>query len=74
MAQTILDCDIPSLPRQYFSEEFIQFIDLCLKKNSKLRPPAEVLLTAPWIVNQNINSYDDAVNNVQNWINGLSRK
>jgi serine/threonine protein kinase len=74
MAQTILDCEIPSLPRQYFSEEFDEFINLCLKKNPKHRPPAEVLLTAPWITNQNIGSYDVAVSNVHNWITGMSRK
>lgn len=75
MAQTILDCDIPLLPKQYFTKEFIEFVSLCLKKDPKLRPPAEVLLTAPWIIKNNISSYDDAVNNVQDWImNGLNRK
>jgi serine/threonine protein kinase len=75
MAQTILDCDVPPLSKRFFSEEFIDFVDLCLKRDPKHRPPAEVLLTAPFLTKHNVHSYEDAVANVQEWIaNGLSRK
>jgi serine/threonine protein kinase len=75
MAQTILDSEIPPLPRRYFSEEFIDFVDLCLRRDPKLRPPAEVLLTAPWLTKHHVSSYDDAVGNVHEWIiNGLSSR
>lgn len=73
MAQTILDGDIPPLSPKIFSAELIEFVNMCLQRDPRMRPPAEILLTAPWLQMHAINSYDDAVNCVQNWIaNGLS--
>eukprot|EP00603_Paraphysomonas_imperforata_P008927 CAMPEP_0114424216 /NCGR_PEP_ID=MMETSP0103-20121206/6573_1 /TAXON_ID=37642 ORGANISM="Paraphysomonas imperforata, Strain PA2" /NCGR_SAMPLE_ID=MMETSP0103 /ASSEMBLY_ACC=CAM_ASM_000201 /LENGTH=326 /DNA_ID=CAMNT_0001592949 /DNA_START=159 /DNA_END=1136 /DNA_ORIENTATION=- len=67
MAQTILDCDIPPLSPKKYSAEFIDFAGLCLQRDPRLRPPAEVLLTAPWLQMHGIDSYDTAVSVCRNW-------
>eukprot|EP00602_Paraphysomonas_sp_CaronLab_P006371 CAMPEP_0185027328 /NCGR_PEP_ID=MMETSP1103-20130426/12245_1 /TAXON_ID=36769 /ORGANISM="Paraphysomonas bandaiensis, Strain Caron Lab Isolate" /LENGTH=326 /DNA_ID=CAMNT_0027561263 /DNA_START=72 /DNA_END=1049 /DNA_ORIENTATION=+ len=67
MAQTILDCEVPPLSRRIFSAEFIDFVGVCLQRDPKHRPPAEVLLTAPWLRLHGVHSYDDAVNVVNDW-------
>jgi mitogen-activated protein kinase kinase 1 len=73
MAQTILDCDIPPLSPKVYSAEFIDFAGLCLQRDPRHRPPAEVLLTAPWLLMHGVGSYDAAVQVCRDWIqSGLS--
>jgi serine/threonine protein kinase len=73
MAQTILDCDIPPLSPKLYSAEFIDFAGLCLQRDPRHRPPAEVLLTAPWLQMHGVGSYDAAVGVCHDWIqSGLS--
>ena len=73
MAQTILDCDIPPLSPKAYSAEFIDFTNLCLQRDPRHRPPAEVLLTAPWLEMHGVDNYDNAVAVVRDWIQaGLS--
>lgn len=74
MAQTILDSDIPSLPASRFSAEFIEFVDSCLQKEQQHRPPAEILLEAPWLQQHGATTYNGSVATVANWIHSLSRK
>jgi serine/threonine protein kinase len=67
VAQTILDADIPALPRG-FSTEFTDFLQQCLHKDPEKRLPAEVLLGSPWLLNYRITSPEIATENVFNWI------
>lgn len=58
---------------QVYSAEFIDFTGLCLQRDPRLRPPAEVLLTAPWLQMHGVGSYEAAVQVCRNWIqSGLS--
>lgn len=67
VAQTILDADIPELPRN-FSRNFRDFIKDCLHKDPERRIPAEILLESPWIQQHGVVSPEIAVENVYRWI------
>jgi serine/threonine protein kinase len=41
--------DVPLLPVEKFSTEFIDFIDMCLIRDPTKRPQTEVLLSHPFI-------------------------
>eukprot|EP01038_Epipyxis_sp_PR26KG_P004777 gene4777-6699_t len=71
VAQTILDADIPELPRT-FSSEFREFLKQCLYKDPDLRLPAEVLLGSPWLIQNGATSIDAAADNVYDWIKSLA--
>lgn len=71
VAQTIIDADLPELPRTY-SRQFREFLFHCLQKDPERRLPAEQLLGAPWMIQNGAVSRDAAVNNVLSWINSLS--
>jgi serine/threonine protein kinase len=72
MAQTILDCAVPKLSPTRYSTSFIDFVESCISRDPQRRPPADVLLSAPWLEEQGATSYDVCVNNVNAWINGMS--
>lgn len=67
VAQTILDSDIPELPRQ-FSQPFRELVKACLHKDPERRQSAEVLLNSPWLAQHGATSTDNAINNVNRWI------
>lgn len=68
MAQTILDCDIPPLSPKLYSEELIDFVDICLQRDPRHRAPAEVLLTAPWLEMHGVGSLEQAIQGCYDWI------
>lgn len=74
MAQSILDSNIPTLSPHMFSPNFIELVNSCLQKDPQLRPPAEVLLEAPWFEAMKVTSYESAVEEVEDWIISLTRK
>jgi len=45
----IVNEEPPKLPQQYFSEEFCDFVNRCLKKNPNERADLKDLLNHPWI-------------------------
>eukprot|EP00762_Andalucia_godoyi_P000854 ANDGO_03829.mRNA.1 Mitogen-activated protein kinase kinase 1 len=53
----------PSLPKSHFSEDFISFVDCCLRKDPADRPSCSELLNHPFIINNALNgvSVDDTV-------------
>ncbi len=73
VAQTILDADIPELPRQ-FSQPFRDLIKQCLNKDPEKRLPAEVLLGSPWLIQHGATSNENAIRNVQRWVRQASGK
>jgi len=73
VAQTILDADIPALPKG-FSAEFTGFLEQCLHKNPDTRLPAEVLLGSPWLLMYGITNPDIATENVYTWIQHVTGK
>lgn len=73
VAQTILDADIPELPRQ-FSQSFRDLIKQCLNKDPEKRLPAEVLLGSPWLTEHGATSNENAIRNVHRWVRQVSGK
>jgi serine/threonine protein kinase len=67
VAQTILDADIPELPRS-FSPQFREFVKQCLHKDPDDRLPAEVLLCSPWLIQYGATSPEAATDTVFEWI------
>lgn len=76
MAQTILDADVPELPRGRFSHNFSDFLNQCLRRDPNTRLPAEVLLGAPWLQQHGATSPESALRISSEWIHSLvgSRK
>ncbi len=60
MIQTILECPVPRLPKQ-FSLEAIEFVDCCLQTKAEARVPASVLLKSPWFKIHGLKCVDDCV-------------
>jgi len=71
MAQTILEADVPKLPRGQFSPELIDFCAQCLHRDPDKRLPAEVLLGAPWLEAHGVTRPEIASENVFRWIQDL---
>jgi mitogen-activated protein kinase kinase 3 len=71
MAQTILDANIPELGDSY-SPEFRDFVQQCLHRDPNHRLPAEVLLTAPWLIQHGAVSPDEANDVVYKWIKRIA--
>jgi serine/threonine protein kinase len=71
MAQTILDADVPELPNT-FSPSFCDFVRQCLHRDPNLRLPAEVLLGAPWLIENGATSPEVATETVYRWIQRLT--
>ena len=81
LVQMILDMDPPSLhefddheDEHQFSSEFEEFIESCLHKDPTERSTAEDLLSSPFMTLHGAYSYDEAVENVKEWINCLQGK
>lgn len=70
VAQTILDSDIPELPRR-FSQPFRDLVSQCLQKDPERRLPAEVLLGSPWLIQNGATSTEAAIDNVYRWIQSM---
>jgi mitogen-activated protein kinase kinase 1 len=49
LAQVIVESDVPELPLDKFSPDFIDFINMCLIKDLSKRPQTKVLLSHPFI-------------------------
>jgi mitogen-activated protein kinase kinase 3 len=71
VAQTILDADLPELPKG-FSQDFGGFLKQCLHKDPDQRLPAEVLLGSPWLQYYGATSPDIATENVYSWIRRIT--
>lgn len=71
VAQTIIDADLPELPRS-FSRAFRDFLYPCLQKDPERRQSAEQLLNSQWLTQFGAVSRDAAVNNVLRWIMSVS--
>jgi serine/threonine protein kinase len=71
MAQTILDADLPELPRSRFSYNCSDFLNQCLRRDPNTRLPAEVLLGAPWLEQHGATSPDAALRISSDWIRSL---
>lgn len=71
VAQTILDADIPELPRG-FSQDFRDFLKCCLHKDPDQRLPAEVLLGSPWLLRHHATSTEAAIEIVHRWIRSMT--
>ena len=71
MAQTILEGDIPELDDKY-SVSFKDFLRQCLRRDPNLRLSAELLLGAPWLVDNGAISPDTATEIVYKWIQKVS--
>jgi serine/threonine protein kinase len=71
VAQTILDAEIPELPRS-FSPQFREVVRQCLKKNPEDRQSAENLLRSPWLAQNGATSTDVAADNVYRWIRSMN--
>jgi serine/threonine protein kinase len=71
VAQTILEADIPELPRT-FSPQFRQFLFYCLQKEPENRLAAEDLLRMPWLAQYGAINRDVAVENVFRWIHSIT--
>lgn len=67
VAQTILDSDIPELPRS-FSPAFRELVRQCLHKDPGCRLPAEALLGSPWLADNGARSIESSVQIVYRWI------
>lgn len=59
----IIDGPEPTIPLEYFSQEFVHFISICLKKNQNERANVVDLLNHPWI-----QSYINTENHIQDYI------
>lgn len=51
-----------------FSPEFRDFITHCVHKDPARRLPAEILLTAPWLIMHGAVSVTDSVEQLRAWI------
>ena len=71
MAQTILETDVPNLPKN-FSPTLIDFCAQCLHRDPDKRLPAEVLLGAPWLQECGVTSPEIATEVVCHWIQDLT--
>jgi mitogen-activated protein kinase kinase 1 len=71
VAQTILDAEIPDLPRS-FSQPFRDLVRQCLQRNPNDRLPAEVLLGSPWLAQHGATTTEGAVDNVYRWIRSVT--
>lgn len=67
VAQTILDSEVPELPRS-FSQPFRDLVRHCLQKDPDRRLPAEALLMSPWLAQNGAISTEAAAENVYRWI------
>lgn len=77
LVQMILESDPPSL-RHFegfdFSMEIEDFVDSCLQKDPDQRKTAEELLSSPFMAIHGAYSYEEAVQNVKDWIDCLHGK
>lgn len=67
VAQTILDADIPQLPKE-FSSNLKYFLSQCLHKNPEQRCAAEELLGSAWLLQHGATNPEVATDNVYKWI------
>ncbi|TDH67555.1 hypothetical protein CCR75_006921 [Bremia lactucae] len=71
MLQNVLEAPPPALSPQYFSQDFCDFLQQCLQKNSLDRASADTLLKSPWLQRCEAINLESSVANVRHWIASL---
>lgn len=64
----VTDGEAPKLPADRFSEEFLDFMDHMVHKDTSARLPADVLLGAPWLIRNGAESIDASERIVRKWL------
>jgi len=72
MAQTVTEAAPPTLPPQSgFTEQFHEFVDMCLKKDPSERPVATKLLGNEWLKSHQCSTMKSATNQCKGWVDEL---